>query len=282
MLFLRSLVFNITFFVWSAALHIILLPVLALPPKQVLACGRFWGRSMAWLLRTLLGITSRVEGLTPELRRLIDSGQVIIAAKHQSSWETIFFPVLLGEPAYVLKRELLLIPLFGWYMKRAHMVAIDRKGGAKALRRMITEAKASIANRRPLVIFPEGTRTRPGERRAYQPGIAALYSRLELPVIPVALNSGQVWGRRQFLKRPGEIVVRFLPAIAPGLARDPFMEKLENAIETASEALQQLPVSPAAIGVPLNTAKPLPKEELGQKETKQEHLLDVDSSSSLH
>lgn len=243
MIFVRSLIFNMTFFVWGVVLHILLLPTLLLPPKAILACGRFWGRSMAWLMRVVLGVTWRTEGLTPELMMLIRSGQVIIASKHQSSWETIFFPVLLGDPAYVLKKELLLVPLFGWYMKRARMVAIDRKGGAKALRRMLAEAKAALAARRPLVIFPEGTRTRPGERRPYQPGVAALYSRLDLPVIPVALNSGLFWGRRRFIKRPGEIIVKFLPAIAPGLPREPFMERLENEIEAASEALVFVPSS---------------------------------------
>ncbi len=146
-------------------------------------------------------------------------------------------PIVLGDAAYVLKRQLLWIPIYGWYLRKLDNLSVDRAGGASALRVMVEAGKRIIAQGRSIVIFPEGTRTVPGERRPYHPGIAALYTQLDVPVVPVALNSGLFWGRRAFLKRPGRIVLEFLPSIAPGLPRKVFMRELESRIETASERL---------------------------------------------
>ena len=168
---------------------------------------------------------------------LFRSAPVIIASKHQSAWDTIVYFVLFDDPAYVLKRELLAIPIIGWYLRRTGMIAIDRKGGAGALRRMVAEARAAADAKRPIVIFPEGTRTAPGAKRAYHPGVAALYGKLGLPVVPVALNSGLFWPRRGFVKRPGRIVLEFLPPIAPGMELEVFATALNEAIETASTEL---------------------------------------------
>jgi 1-acyl-sn-glycerol-3-phosphate acyltransferase len=126
-------------------------------------------------------------------------------------------------------------------MRKCRMIPVDRKGRAAALKRMTAAARDRAASGRPIVIFPEGTRVAPGTRRDYQPGVAALYGALELPVTPVALNSGLFWGRRSFHKRPGRIVVEFLPAIAPGLDRRHFMADLEAAIETAANRLAAAP-----------------------------------------
>src|SRR5690606_21388864 len=147
----------------------------------------------------------------------------IVAAKHQSAWDTMAFYWVLDDAAYVLKKELLSIPLYGWCARKARMIGVDRSGGAKALRAMVEQAQNCLAEGRPIVIFPEGTRTAPGRRSAYHPGIAALYTRLGVPVVPVALNSGLFWGRRSFIKQPGRIVVQFLPPIPPGLERRAFM-----------------------------------------------------------
>jgi len=137
----------------------------------------------------------------------------------------------------VLKRELTWIPFFGWLLRAAGFIAVDRKAGAKALRQLVRDAERAVAGGRSLLIFPEGTRVQPGETRPYQPGIAALYDRLQIPVVPVALNSGLFWGRRSFVKRPGRITVEFLPAIAPGLKRREFMAELEARIESAATRL---------------------------------------------
>jgi 1-acyl-sn-glycerol-3-phosphate acyltransferase len=147
------------------------------------------------------------------------------------------FAVLLHEPTYVLKKELIRIPFFGWFLARAEMIAVDRRAGAAALRQVVAGAERVAAMGRPLVIFPEGTRTPVGSRQPYQPGIAAIYERLGRPVIPVALNSGLFWARRSFVKRSGTITIEFLPPIEPGLPRRAFLAELEKRIETESDRL---------------------------------------------
>jgi 1-acyl-sn-glycerol-3-phosphate acyltransferase len=149
----------------------------------------------------------------------------------------LVFAHYLHYPAYVLKRELLYLPLFGLYLLRAGMIPVDRRGRASALKRMLAAAKRRREEGRDLLIFPEGTRVAPGQHQAYQPGVAALYGHLDLPVVPVALNSGLFWGRRSFNKKPGTITLEFLPAIAPGLARKVFMAELETRLEGASRRL---------------------------------------------
>lgn len=161
----------------------------------------------------------------------------IIASKHQSAWDTMIFALLIRRPSHILKRELLWVPVFGWYLLRAGGIPIDRKGGAAALKRMIAAARHTISEGRHIVIFPEGTRVAVGARVPYHPGVAALYSQLKVPVVPVALNSGLFWGRRTFVKRPGRIVLEFLEPIPPGLPRREFLEVLQQRIESASADL---------------------------------------------
>jgi 1-acyl-sn-glycerol-3-phosphate acyltransferase len=229
---LRSLLFNIGFFAWTALIVVAGVPALLLPHRFTYRLGAFWVRGVLAMLALLIGLRHRVVGLENRL-----PGAAIYAVKHQSTWDTLVFALLLREPAYVLKRELMLIPFFGWLLGRAGMIPVDRAGKASALRRMMAAARAIAAAGRPLLIYPEGTRTAPGERRPYQPGVAALYSQLGLPVVPVAVNSGLFWGRRQFVKRPGTITVEFLPAIPPGRPRKAFMAELEDRLETACDRL---------------------------------------------
>ena len=167
----------------------------------------------------------------------LPDGPVIIASKHQSSWETLAFARLFPDSAIVLKRELLFIPIVGWAMARAGNIAVARGDGASALRGLVKQAKAVIADGRSILIFPEGTRVAIGAEHPYQVGTAALYRQLGVPVVPVALNSGLFWGRRQFVKRPGVIDVEILPPIAPGLRREAFMTTLRERIEVATERL---------------------------------------------
>jgi 1-acyl-sn-glycerol-3-phosphate acyltransferase len=224
--------FNTLFFAWSAVISLTLWPTLMLPRRYLYWITRLWARVIVFLLRHVIGLSYEVRGLdhAPE-------GPTIVASKHQSAWDTIVFFLLLRNPAYVLKAELLLIPVIGWYLRRVGMIAIDRQRGARALRVMLSAAKRAVSEGRPIVIFPEGTRTAPGEERPYQPGTTALYTQLGLPVVPVALNSGLYWGRRRFVKRPGCIIIEFLPAIAPGLDRVAFASALERRIEDATARL---------------------------------------------
>jgi 1-acyl-sn-glycerol-3-phosphate acyltransferase len=229
---LRSLIFNVLFFAWTAAILLVCLPALPFGVAAVHAVGRLWVRVTLVLLALVVGLRHRIVGLEN-----LPEGPAIIAPKHQSTWDTLIFALPLRLPAYVLKRELMHIPLFGQYLACAGMIPVDRAGGGAALKRMVARAKAAAAAGRHLLIYPEGTRTTPGERRPYHPGVAALYGQLDLPVVPVALNSGLFWGRRAFTKRSGLITVEFLPAIPPGLPRKDFMARLEAAIETASDRL---------------------------------------------
>ncbi|HYB56196.1 MAG TPA: lysophospholipid acyltransferase family protein [Alphaproteobacteria bacterium] len=229
---LRSLLFNLAFYGWTALACVVALPMLVLPRGVLVRLARLWVRGIVLQLAVLLNLRHEVRGENPQPK-----GGAIYAFKHQSAWDTLLLPLLLRDPAIVLKKELLLIPLFGWYLAKTGQIAIDRRGGAKALKRMVRAAARCIRAGRPLVIFPEGTRTAPGQHRPYLPGVAALYGQLALPVVPVALNSGLFWPRRSFLKRPGLMTVEFLPAIEPGLSRQAFLDELERRTEGACRRL---------------------------------------------
>jgi 1-acyl-sn-glycerol-3-phosphate acyltransferase len=238
----RALAFNIAFFAWTALLGTIGLPFLLTPRPLTMRFGRFWASSVLGLLRVIVGLDHEIRGLD----RIPRDG-CIIAMKHQSAWDTLILPVVLGDPAIVLKRELLLLPFFGWYAARAGSIAIDRKAGAGALRRMLAKARPVGTAGRPIIIFPEGTRVGPRARRPYQPGVAALYQALALPLVPAAVNSGLYWGRRSFVKRPGRIILEFLDPIPPGWPRTRLMAELEQRIETATGALVREGRLPAGI-----------------------------------
>ena len=232
MLALRSLIFNIAFFAWTAAVAVGCLPALIMPREATYVVSRLWARGVLALLSAVVGLRFEVRG-----RERAPDGPAIYAVKHQSAWETIAFALLLPRFAGVYKRELLRIPIYGWYMWRAAMIPIDRSAGAGALRKMLRRARDVSAEGRPIVVMPEGTRVPPGSQHPYHPGVAALYRDLGLPVVPVALNSGFYWGRRSFVKRPGTIVFEYLEPIEPGLDRKAFMTLLKERIETASDKL---------------------------------------------
>jgi len=228
----RALLFYIAFFGSGALLLTLALPALVMPRRVTVRVGDVWFGFVLSALRLICGISHEVRG-----RENLPDSPCVVAAKHQSAWDTIAFFTFLQDASYVIKKELTQIPVFGWLLAKAGMVPVDRAAGAKALRRMVTTARARLGEGRYIVIFPEGTRTAPGERRAYHPGVAALYSQLAVPVVPVAVNSGLFWPRRAFVKRPGRIVVEILPAIQPGLPRAEFMGRLETAIESATARL---------------------------------------------
>lgn len=236
---LRAFFFNLCFFIWSLSIHIVCMPLLLGPRAWVLGAGRVWIKVSFWLLRFIIGLDYRERGTEN-----LPTGPAIVAVKHQSAWETLYLSLALSHPAFILKRELTWIPLFGWYLRKVGMIAVDRSGKAAALKQMVRQAQDAFAQGRQVVIFPEGTRVAPGQHKPYQPGIAALYSQLKVPVVPVALNSGLFWGRKAFLKRPGTLTVQYLPTIPAGLDRKLFMKRLEEQIETTSNALVQLPPHP--------------------------------------
>ncbi|MFT6580944.1 MAG: lysophospholipid acyltransferase family protein [Alphaproteobacteria bacterium] len=229
----RSILFAICFYTVSAIMCLIYLPFFVAPRVIFAAVATSWMIVMLYIIRYVLGIKYVIKGAEHRPK-----GAVIYAAKHQSAWDVIAFKVLVSDCAYVLKRELYWIPLWGWYVWRCGMIGVDRDGGGAALKTMVKSAIQILKNGRSIVIFPQGTRTSPGADRPYLPGIAALYTRANTTVVPVALNSGLFWPRRQFQKFPGTITVEFLPPIPPGLKRRDFMKTLEERIETATRRLE--------------------------------------------
>lgn len=230
--YIRSILFDASFYIASFILMLVFLPLMVLPQGAIFWAGRVWVTVTMGLLKVIVGLTYRVEGLEN-----LPPGPCIVACKHESAWETLIFHVLLNRPGYALKRELTWIPLINLYFWRMGMVIIDRGAGASALKSLVQGARRVIAQNRPLVIYPEGTRGTPGKPGEYQAGVGVLYRDLGVPVIPVALNSGLFWGRRSPVKHPGQITLQFLPPIQPGLPRVEFMEKLVDRIESASMKL---------------------------------------------
>ncbi len=230
---LKGALFNLGFFGWTILLALAALPAAPfMSARAMRRYARFWMHGIHFLLRHVVGLTHEVRGLEN-----LPAEPVIIASKHQSAWETLFFHTVRDDLVIGLKDELVRIPIFGWYLRIAGNIRIDRRGGAHALKSLVAGARDAIARGESILIFPEGTRRPVDAPPAYKPGVAALYRALGVPCVPVALNSGLYWGRRSFRKRPGRILVEFLEPIPPGLDRRTFMRTLEERIETATRRL---------------------------------------------
>ena len=231
-LFVRSLLFNVLFYVNIIARMTAALPTILLPRSFLLGVLRRYSRSSLWLLRVTCGVTVEWRG-----REKIPEGACIVACKHQSFWETFALFEVLRDPTYVLKRELMWLPLFGWLARKARMIPIDRGARVTSLARMTAATRREIADARQIVIFPEGTRQAPGAAPRYMPGVAYLYSEIGLPCVPVALNSGLYWPRRSLLRFPGTVLVEVLDPIPPGLDKRAFLARLRSVIEEATTRL---------------------------------------------
>ncbi len=240
MLWLRSLGFNIYLYGMTALVAVLGAPAMLISERASLRVMHVWSRLVSIGLRCICNIHIEIRGR----EHLPADRPALIACKHQSMWDTIIFLSLLPKPVYILKKELGLIPFFGWYTIRTGMVRVDRDGHASALKKMIADSKRCITEGKTLVIFPEGTRAPVGEKLEYKPGIAALYHQLGVGCVPAALNSGLFWPRRQFLRPPGTIVLEFLSPIAPGLNRRDFMATLEERIEAATDKILAQAVTP--------------------------------------
>lgn len=232
MIYIRSIIFNVIFYVNLALFLVLGSEFFFTPRKWSIRALQTWARSSIFLLRVLVGIRMEVRG-----QENIPEGPCLIAGKHQSFWETFAILPLLDDPAMVLKKELSYIPFFGWFIYKFRMIPVERSAGSQALRTMVEAAKRELMVGRQIVIMPEGTRRAPDDPPAYKPGAAALYSRLNVACIPFALNSGLFWPRRKFLRYPGTIVISFLPAIPAGLDRKDFQHRLMTAIETETAML---------------------------------------------
>jgi 1-acyl-sn-glycerol-3-phosphate acyltransferase len=232
MLILRSLLFNLCFYLNTGLWLLIALPTFFMPYWAILEVAKTWGRVNLWLLRVIAGIDYQIRG-----REKIPSGALIVASKHQSAWETFALLHLFDSPTFIMKRELQWIPIFGWLTIKGRMVSVNRGAGAQALRDMTERARVELSRGRQLIIFPEGTRRPVEAEPRYKFGIAYLYAEEGVPVLPVALNSGLFWPRRTFLRHPGTVVVEILDPILPGKDKDVFAQELQDTIESTTQRL---------------------------------------------
>jgi 1-acyl-sn-glycerol-3-phosphate acyltransferase len=232
MLMARSLVFVALFYLWSVICGLLMIPLILAPRPLMIRAMAAWSVGVIALLRGVCAIRVEIRG-----QRHLPGGPALVAAKHQCMFDTMGPLSVFPDACYVMKRELLNIPFYGWYCRKAGMIEVDRQGQSAALRKLIADGRARLSEPRQLVIFPEGTRTPPGARSIYQPGVAGLYRELGLPCTPMATNSGAHWPAHGFLRRPGLIVYEFLEPIPAGLHRAAFMRQLEERIEAASSRL---------------------------------------------
>src|SRR5262252_7615290 len=216
-LVIRSLVFNLLFYLNLLVQIIAALPTLLMPRWGIIAVATFWARTNLWLLRVICGIKAEFRGLGK-----IPPGPLLVSSKHQSLWETF---------------ALLWIPFFGWYAWKAGMIPVDRSKGSQALVDMNACARRELARNRRIIIFPEGTRRRPGAEPRYKYGVVSLYSAMDVPCLPIALNSGLFWPRRSMRRYPGTIRVEVLDPIPPGLGKEGFFQRLQRDVEAATARL---------------------------------------------
>ena len=229
---LRSIIFNIAFYLNVVIWLIAALPTFFMPYRAIVGVAKAWGRSNLFLLRVICNLKAEFRGVEK-----IPRGGDLIAAKHQSTWETFALLWMFEDPTFILKRELQWIPLFGWFTIKGRMIPVDRTAGSGGITAMTARAAKELGNGRQIVIFPEGTRRPAGAEPAYKYGIARLYGIGNVPCVPIALNSGLFWKRRSIIRMPGTIVVEVLDPIPAGLDQEAFMARLQNDIETATARL---------------------------------------------
>ncbi len=249
---LRSLSFSAAFYASTAVFLTVGSPLLLGPRKWAMAGLRAHARWSLWLLKTIVGTKLEVRGLNR-----LPAGPCLIACKHQSAWDTFALIPLFRDPALIMKAELGLIPFYGWFSYKFRHILVKRDRAAAALKQMIRDAKTRASDERDILIFPEGTRRRPGAQPDYKAGVLALYEGLQMPCVPVALNSGLFWPRRSLARYPGTIIVEILEPIEPGLQRKVFRNLLIERIETGCDALMAETAAAA-------DAPPLPPETAPQ------------------
>ena len=229
---LRSALFNLLFYANLITLMILGLPTLLMTRHAVFSLARIWAKSSLWLLKVICGTSVEFRGV-----QNIPEGGYIIAPKHQSIWETFALCLYFPDFSFIIKRELTWIPVFGWYLKKAEQIAINRSSGSAALSEASQRSREILAAGRQLFIFPEGTRRPVGAPPVYKFGVAHIYTQANAQCLPVALNSGLFWPRRSFLRLPGTILVEFLEPIPPGLDRGTFFNLLQDRMEQATNKL---------------------------------------------
>lgn len=232
MIFVRSAVFNVVFYTTFIILMVLGLPSLLLPRRGAAGVVKFWARLSVGLLRVICGTKVKFRNL-----EYLPKGASILAVKHQSFLETFALITVLDDFSYILKKELAAIPFFGWYVKATDQISLDRDKKGAAVPLLQRSVREKLAQGRQIVIFPEGTRRPVGASPLYKSGVSALCAAANVPCTPVALNTGLFWPRHSFVRRPGTVIIEFLPPIPPNAEKAAFMNALQNAIEPASDAL---------------------------------------------
>src|ERR1700726_5309036 len=231
-IFLRSLIYNVLFYVLLVLWMLVAVPTFLLPRRIFMRVAKAWARSNIWLMSLICHIKGEYRGVEK-----IPKGPLIVASKHQSMWETFALLQFFDAPLFIYKRELGWIPFFGWYLMKSGMIGVDRDGGMRSLMEMARRAPKEIRGGRQLIIFPEGTRTPVDAPPVYMTGVGQIYASSGVPCIPVALNSGLFWPRRTFMRYPGTLVVEFLDPLPPGLTRHEFLARVTTVIEDATNRL---------------------------------------------
>ena len=236
----RSVIFSIFVNLWGIIIPIIfLLPSFIFRSEKIADKGaKIWAIVLFWMLKKLCGINYKVIG-----KENISKTPCIYACKHQSMWETVIMHLIIDRPVYAYKKELEIIPFYGWFLKVMSGIKVDRKGGVKSLKSVISQTKNYLNKKQSIVIFPQGTRVPVEgliEKYPYQAGITALYNSCDVKIVPVALNSGLFWPKGQILKKRGTVIIEFLPAIDKGLSKEDFNKKLISSIEEKSQKLSKI------------------------------------------
>jgi 1-acyl-sn-glycerol-3-phosphate acyltransferase len=234
-IFLRSLIYNVLFYLLLVFWLIVAIPTFMMPRRAVMTVARWWARSSIWLMRVVCRTRVEYRGVEK-----IPKGPLIVASKHQSFWETFALLQFFDEPLFILKRELILIPVFGWLLKKANMISVDRGTGGRALLATMRRASEAVRRGRQFIIFPEGTRRPVDAPPSYKSGVGQIYVDCGAACLPVALNSGLFWPRRTFMRYPGTLVVEFLDVLPPGMPRRDFVARVSTLIEEATNRLVEV------------------------------------------
>lgn len=229
---LRSLIFVVLIYLWMAVLGLVFTPYALVSKRGALKACKLYARSTIWLASWMVGIRGEVRGPVP-------TGEVVIAAKHQSFFDILLIFDAVPHAKFIMKRELLWTPVIGVYAKRLGCIPVDRGKRGAAVAKMVKDVAKEFSEPGQLVIYPQGTRVAPGVYKPYKVGSAVLYEGLQYPCVPAATNVGLFWPRKGILRKPGLAVVEFLEPIPPGIGRNAFMERLEEAIERRSDALME-------------------------------------------
>ena len=229
---IRTTIFYIVLTLWTISLGLLFLPFLLLPSKYMYFPAKIWVRGIFILLKSICGITHEIRG-----KNYIPKKPVVVVSKHQSAFETFALFYYLKKSFFIHKKQLIYIPIFGQYLLKSNMVSIDRKGGAKTMKKILFETKKRIEDGSSIIIFPEGTRRRPGETPDYKTGFIGIYKEVNRKLLPVAVNSGLFWPRHKFIMNKGHIIIEILPTIEAGVPKNEILNKVKEVIEKASNNL---------------------------------------------